>query len=126
MKQYNNQEASNDRVFHVRRFNFNEWKKLYETDPVAFEARRERWIEDIINSSSERCQHRLRGLMFQINTIRSQANNPMQACIEISEMMWNSLNDLRCFLEELKYTVDTGDLLEKRKQNSAVILKFGN
>ncbi len=70
---------------------FNQWSELARTDPDAFEARRTEVIEDMIQRLPEHKRERMRCLQWKIDQIRNQANNPMAACIKLSEMMWDSL-----------------------------------
>jgi hypothetical protein len=70
---------------------FDQWAELAKTDPEAFEARRSEVIEDMISRLPEHKQQRMRCLQWKIDLVRSQASNPMAACIKLSEMMWDSL-----------------------------------
>ncbi|MCW8880182.1 MAG: DUF3135 domain-containing protein [Kangiellaceae bacterium] len=106
-------------------FDFSAWKTLYENDPLAFEQQRQQVIDELIQSAPEEYQHRLNGLMFRVNAVRSRASNPMHACLEISKLMWNSVADLRAFLEDLGYVIHSNEIIEKRSKSSAVILQFG-
>nr|WP_256435606.1 DUF3135 domain-containing protein [Aliikangiella sp. G2MR2-5] len=111
--------------FHWPEFNFTEWMTLNEEDPEAFEQRRLKWINQTIEAAPEDYQQRLRGLMFQVDMKRKQAKNPLQACILISQMMWQSTADLKVFLEDLGCLMHNPELLEnRRKIQSAEILAF--
>ena len=106
-------------------FDFSAWKTLYENDPHAFERQRQQVIDQFIQAAPEEYQHRLNGLMFRINAVRSRSSNPMHACLEMSKMMWNSVADLKLFLEDLGYAIHNKEIVEKRRKSSAVILQFG-
>jgi len=106
-------------------FDFDAWHQLYQRDPVEFEARRQACIQAIIDKAPPSYQFRLKGLMFRIDAVRHQANNPLQACVQISQMMWRSTGDLRYFVEELGCYLNNPQLLAEREQRNAKILRFG-
>ena len=83
---------------------FDTWSELAQCDPEAFEARRAEFIEQMIQRMPARKQERLRCLQWKIDQVRTQAGNPLSACIKLSEMMWDSLTGpggLREALERL-------------------------
>lgn len=110
--------------FHLDEFDFNEWKALYENDPDAFEKKRQKWVKSLIQSAPSQYQRRLKGLMFQVDAERARAKTPVQACINISQMMWSSTADLKCFLEDLACQLQNPKALEERKKYDAVVLNF--
>lgn len=63
--------------------------------PEQLEQLRADLIEDIISSAPERLQRRLRGLQFKVDATRQMSRNPMASCIKVSQMMHESLHDLR-------------------------------
>jgi hypothetical protein len=70
---------------------FDNWSELAKSDPEAFEARRAEVIEQIIQGIPAHKQQRMRCLQWRIDQVRAQADNPLSACIKLSEMMWDSL-----------------------------------
>ena len=70
---------------------FDQWAELAKSDPEAFEAKRAEVIEQMIQRMPAEKQHRMRCLQWKVDQVRSQASNPMAACIKLSEMMWDSL-----------------------------------
>jgi len=70
-------------------FDFDEWLELAQSDPEAFERRRQRMIEDIIAEAPENLRHRLRCLQWRIDMERARASNPMSACVRLSKMLWD-------------------------------------
>ncbi len=70
---------------------FDQWAKLAKSDPEAFEAQREKAIEDMIGLLPAHRQQRMRCLQWKIDQVRNRAGTPLAACIRISEMMWDSL-----------------------------------
>lgn len=105
-------------------FNFNAWKKLHQEDPAEFEAKRENLLNSFIESAPPRQQRRLRGIKFRIDMIRRRSTNPLQACIEISEMMWESLNELNNCFNELEAKLYMRDPIEKTTPQTAKVLSF--
>ncbi|ALP54462.1 hypothetical protein Tel_15620 [Candidatus Tenderia electrophaga] len=72
-----------------RSFVFDEWKKLAETNPKAFEFTRRKVIDDLINEA--RASERLKCLQWRIDVERERAASPLSACVRLSNMMLNSL-----------------------------------
>jgi hypothetical protein len=86
-------------------FDFDEWANLARTDALAFERRRHRMLQSVIEQAGPDHQRRLRGLQFQVDMERRRARTPLQACMRISAMMWDSVlarNGLRQALESLQ------------------------
>ena len=70
---------------------FDDWCELASDDPDAFEAARSAVIEEFLSSIPKHSRERMRGLQWRIDTIRDRSNNPMAACINIYNMMWDKL-----------------------------------
>ncbi len=68
--------------------------RLAQENPEELESLRDRLNQQLIESAPERMQHRLKGLLFQIDAKRRVANNPMQSCMGVYEMMQDSLFEL--------------------------------
>ncbi|WP_185231497.1 DUF3135 domain-containing protein [Teredinibacter franksiae] len=81
-----------------KRPNFDQLIRLAEHQPEALEAFRKREIEALIDSAPESYQRRLRGLQFQVDAQRQIHKTPMGACVAISKMMHDSLNQLNHYL----------------------------
>ena len=73
-------------------FDFDEWAMLARTDPDEFELRRCAVIESLISSSGH--VRRLRGLQWRIDLERKRARTPLEACVRLSSLMWDSFMDL--------------------------------
>ena len=108
----------------TERFNFNAWKKLHEDDPVQFEAKRDTLLNRFIESAPQRQQRRLRGIKFRIDMIRRRSSNPLQACVEISEMMWESFNELNDCFNDFEDKLYQRQSAGKSTQQNAKILSF--
>lgn len=100
-------------------FDFEYWVALWESDPVAFEAERKAVLERLIASAPVRLQRRLRGILFEVDAIRSTSASPLKACIRISELMWQSFHKMRQLISE-----DLIDSPQQRTVQDADILHF--
>lgn len=74
-------------------FNFDEWSKLYETDPDEFERRRTELLQARIMQSPIPQRNMLRMLQLEVDTIR-QTHSPEDALVLINEMMTDRLHRL--------------------------------
>ncbi len=70
---------------------FDDWAELAQSDPAAFEARRQQAIDALIERMPAHKRQRMRCLQWKIDQVRNRASSPMAACIKLSEMMWDSL-----------------------------------
>jgi len=79
---------------------FEHWATLASTDPEKFEQLRQDKITALINRATGTRQQRLRGLQWQIDTIREQhKDSTMAACLAISELMWETFEHLADLLQ---------------------------
>jgi hypothetical protein len=72
-------------------FDFDEWADLARSDGDAFEARRLAEVAAAIERCSPRQRQRLRTLQWRIEAERRRTRTPLQACLRLSSMMWDSL-----------------------------------
>lgn len=86
---------------------FDELKNLADHNPDALEALRQHLIEKTINSAGEDFRRRLRGLQFQIDMERQRASNPLSACLRMSRMMHERLQQMA---DSLSCTADTSNI----------------
>ncbi len=108
---------------------FDELLKLAKEDPDALEKFRQEQVELIISQAPAKNQQRLRGLQFQIDAQRSLHNSsPMGACLKMSQMMHESFDDLRNWLNKITNSNDPLrheiDEYEHNRQNDAKVLQF--
>lgn len=96
---------------------FDTLRYLAEHDPERLEHLRNALTEMLIARSPAESQQRLRGLQFQINARIRLAPNPIAACIAVSSMMHDTL-------EQLQRTLCEGADEEIIEQQSARILPF--
>ncbi len=91
-------------------FDFEDWASLAQSDPEAFEAKRQAAIAKLIESAPEELRQRLRGFQWRIDMERQRSANPLQACIRISNMMWDLIYADRGFLWSLQAMSDPQSL----------------
>jgi hypothetical protein len=79
---------------------FDTLRYLAEHDPERLEHLRQALTELLISRSPEESRQRLRGLQFQVNARIHLAPNPVAACIAVSSMMHETLDQLQQVLTE--------------------------
>ena len=104
-------------------FDFSEWSHLADTDPQAFELKREQVIESVIQSMPDAKQERMRRLQWRIDQERRLAKSPMAACIRLSNMMWENVLGKNGLLDNLRH-LDYQRLRQPERLKSADILHF--
>src|SRR4030065_279618 len=92
-------------------FDFEDWASLAQSDPAAFEAKRQAMIDKLIEDAPEDLRQRLRSFQWRIDMERQRSANPLQACIRISNMMWDLIYADRGFLWSLQAMSDPSSLL---------------
>ncbi len=106
----------------TKSFVFDDWKELAETDPQAFEQKRQNYIDSFISTAPSQHQGRLEGLQWRIDMERQRSSSPMSACVRISSMMLDSVYGEAGLVSAL-----TGDLLRQRnKVCSARVVKIAD
>lgn len=102
------------------RIDFDYWLQLAQDDPERFESLRSATLESHISKAPEAQQNRLRCLQWRIDRMRENAKTPMAACINISNLMWDSAQHLVLSCQHLQQVYNG--------QNShlpkATVLKF--
>ena len=79
----------------ISEIDFEHWATLASTDPEEFEKLRQDRISALINRTTGQRHQRLRGLQWQIDTVRAQhKNSSVAACQAISELMWDAFKQL--------------------------------
>lgn len=101
------------------KFQFEAWASLAQSDPEAFEAKRQETIDKLIAEAPEELQQRLRSFQWRIDMERKRSANPLQACIRISNMMWDLIYADRGFLWSLQAMADPGSLIHAASPESA-------
>ncbi|UCE89189.1 MAG: DUF3135 domain-containing protein [Pseudomonadota bacterium] len=77
-----------------RRIDFEQWSWLARNDPEKFEQLRTRMLESAMRGSRGTSRRRLEQLQWRIDRVRETNPNPLAACIAISDMMWETFQDL--------------------------------
>ena len=72
-------------------FDFDGWRRLFETSPEMFEQRRAEAIESVIRTAPTDQQPRLRGLQWQIDAVRARYKHPLVSATKLFEMMWDKV-----------------------------------
>ena len=80
---------------------------IAKNDPEQLEQLRHQLASKTIDGAPDPLRQRLRGLQFQIDSTRLLAKTPLAACIRISEMMHNSMEELRLTLNQPTLAVQT-------------------
>ena len=103
-------------------FDFDEWAKLAKDDPDAFEEKRKKMIQEVINNVSPEIRKRVQGLQWQIDQVRSSSPNPMASCLKISQMMWDRVLDEGGLLDHMDQ-LNQPDInkLQKPRESATVI-----
>ncbi|ARN76054.1 DUF3135 domain-containing protein [Oceanicoccus sagamiensis] len=101
--------------------NFDTLLELAINDPEQLEEIRNELALTTINAAPETMRKRLEGLQFQIDSTRHLAKTPLAACIRLSEMMHNSLEELR---QAVKRPTQTAALANPESSINAKILDF--
>ncbi len=104
------------------RLDFDRWLRLAEEDPEAFETERKACINAYIaENSCKEIRNRLARLQWRIDQERDMATNPMDACLRIHHMMWNSFagerglaNTLNCAAGESLMSIKHADVIQLR------------
>jgi hypothetical protein len=99
-----------------RAFSFDEWKKLAEENPEAFEFTRQFMIDSLIKQAKE--ADRLKRLQWRIDMERRRSKNPMSACVRISSMMLDSFyadTGLAGVLQGRYSTKSAGDVVDMKQ-----------
>lgn len=74
---------------------YEELAVIARENPEHLEQIRQHFVEKHIRSAPDYMQRRLRGLQFQIDSLRQLHKGPLGSCVEISRMMYESLGKMR-------------------------------
>ncbi len=87
---------------------FEEWSKLYQTNPEAFEKKRLETLKAFIdqNAVNETTRLRLEQTLFCVEMTRKRAKSPLQGAIEASNLMWESVDKLQTHTHELSQEIN--------------------
>ncbi len=99
---------------------FDTLTELAREKPDELELLRQRVIRDVIRSAPSYMRERLNGLQFQIDMERRRSTCAVSACVKISSMMNESLEELRIALSNPE------EFLRNRSQQRADVLDFSS
>jgi hypothetical protein len=74
---------------------FDDWKLLHDKNPPMFDECRLKMLNDLIDSAPEKSQHRLRGLLFQMEGKSTRSKSQFSYNMRLSAMMMDMLDELR-------------------------------
>ena len=101
-------------------FEFEALASLAQNDPAAFELKRQQMIDKLIEGAPEDLRQRLRSFQWRIDMERQRCSNPLQACIRISNMMWDIIYADRGFLWALQVMSDPHALINAGPEENAL------
>tara|TARA_R110000782_G_scaffold49668_14_gene108077 strand:+ start:2329 stop:2706 length:378 start_codon:yes stop_codon:yes gene_type:complete len=105
-------------------FDFNDWAKLAEENPDAFENKRQQVLQSVIDQSSPKIRQRMQGLQWQIDQVRAASPNAMASCLKISQMMWDTTigeDGLVCHLQRLTDPDHRRDIPNQARQSATIM-----
>lgn len=106
-------------------FVFDEWKELAANDPEAFELKRKRAVQQLIDQTSGDMRRRLEGIQWKVDMARRASSTPSQSCSRIFSMMWESVYGENGLVKVLDMDAESVRNLKNPKQKqSATILSF--
>jgi len=73
----------------IVKIDFENWSKLAEENPQAFEERRVEAIQKLIESCPQDQQQRLSCLQWRVDQVRERSKTPLAGCLRMSKMMWD-------------------------------------
>ncbi|VAW94933.1 hypothetical protein MNBD_GAMMA22-1701 [hydrothermal vent metagenome] len=84
-----------------REFDFDKMMSLAQNNPEGFEKLRQELINNFIKSLPEENRHRMECLQWRIDQTRKQSKTPLAACMALTEMMWESFEQLNALFLEM-------------------------
>ena len=103
-------------------FDFDHWCKVAQDEPERFETMRQQMIDELMAQAPSHLKPRMTGLQWQVDQIRKQTNDPMTACLRISQKMWTNVVGESGLLKALQEPKELLDSLENAP--SAKVLSF--
>ncbi|MBL1294445.1 MAG: DUF3135 domain-containing protein [Thiotrichales bacterium] len=102
-------------------FDFDTWMQLFEEDPAAFEAKRQGEIDQFMSGLSDKSRDRMGKLQWRINKERERSSSPMESCLRVHNMMWDSVYGERGLLYGLELLIETCETREIRQPTGQVL-----
>ncbi|MFV2059426.1 MAG: DUF3135 domain-containing protein [Gammaproteobacteria bacterium] len=87
------------------RVDFDKWAELARRNPQAFEKLRSQFLANALNHITDSKRHKFECLQWRVDKIRQTTKTPLSACIKISQLMWDSFDELQQqYTDENSYT----------------------
>ena len=106
------------------KFDFEEMRRLAESDPAAFEKKRKELIESTIQEAPPEHQERLRRLQWVIDMDRKKCKTPLAACVRLNSMMINQVYREGGFLDSLRMVRNPDSIKLLPASKKAKVIKF--
>lgn len=104
-------------------FDFGVWMQLAQRDPEAFEQKRQQEIAAFMTELDPESRTRMEKLQWRIDKERERSSSPMESCLRIHNMMWDSVYGERGLLYGLELLIQACEMREV-KEHKARILDF--
>ena len=108
----------------MQEFDFDEWRKLAETDPALFELRRRQAVEALIAKAPGNRQHRLRGIQWRVDMERSKYRHSLVSCQKVFGMMWKSVYGDQGLMQALQTFPERQTETASSRRSGAKVLAF--
>ena len=82
-------------------FDFDQWQRLAQEDPEAFERQRRQAVDALIAQAPRASRARLRGLQFRIDMERRKAGSALAGAQRLQQMLAEQLQQLSVAFERL-------------------------
>lgn len=96
---------------------------LAQNDPEQLEQIRQQLTVETINAAPGYLRRRLRGLQFKIDSTRTLAKTPLAACIQLTQMMHQSFEELRGALNSPHFA-EPSVACDRVRHHNAIIIPF--
>ncbi len=108
----------------LEKFEFDEWRDLFESDPELFERCRKKLLQHQITLAPESARPRLLGLMFQMEAEAIRSPTPISYSLKLSAMMMEKFDELRQKLNLLTGANADYEKVLQHEPESADIIHF--
>lgn len=116
----------------MKEFDFDEWAKLAQDDPEAFEIQRRKVIDEVIQSAPEgRQRDVLVKIQWKLDAARMTAKNPLDACVKMYGAMLDFVYKEGGFIDTItslspeKHSQLRKVILPKKSLGGKRIIPFG-
>ena len=103
------------------RFDFDTWMQLFKENPEAFEAKRQVEIDQFMSGLSEKSRERMGRLQWRIDKECERSSSPMESCLRVHNLMWNSVYGERGLLYALELLIETCETQEIHHKTGEIL-----